>query len=179
MPWLSSDHDALDALTFGLAAWAAYTSYRARQRWKLDLRGRAAPPFDRVNLEIFNPAHRPLTIRKGELRYGTNPQFSDLVIEVPDTENLVLEPSRAKPSKPLVADLRKAIADRGIKQKSYSRLWFVVTAYNGRTYSTMVEIDPAIITKPYIPQAEIYIAADLLLGFPQRVSGIQKHWKIK
>lgn len=182
MELFSTNKDIFDVLTFALGAWGAILSTRlayAKQRSKLVLRTDVKSPFDQLELQIFNASQRRISVRNGQLRYGLSVRSSQTILEIQALEKLVLDAGDGASGKVAIADLRKAVLEQKVPQRRYSRIWLVAKAFNDRSYSTAVRVDPAIINQPYDAQAEPYIATDVVMGFSHLFRYLPHNWSVK
>lgn len=172
----------LDWAALVLAAYAAILSTILaviREGSRLVLNARVDPPFNELALDIFNASRRRITISTALLVYGPGPRLAQPVLRIGMLEAVVLDPGDGKPVRIPLEELRKAALERPVRQSEYSRLWILVTAFSRRSYPAFVQIHPSIIEAPYVPAAEVYISADLVMGFPRMRSHIRDHSKIK
>lgn len=150
-----------------------------REGSKLVVSGQADPPFEGIELDIFNASRRRVTVRSAVLKYGVGPRHSQIVLPVDSFANLALDPGDGRSARVTVAELRKAAAERNVRQGEYSRIWLVALAFSGRSYPAVVQVHRDVIQGKYLPPAEFFIAADLLMGYPRMVSHIRDHGKMK
>lgn len=146
---------------------------------RLDVSGQSNPPFESLELSIFNASRRRVTLRDAVLKYGLGPNHSQTVLRVDAFSDLALDPGDGRSARVAVAEVRKAVAEQRIPQREYCRLWFVAFAFNGRSYPAVVQVHRDIIPGNYLASAEFFIAADLLMGFSKLASHVSDHWKMK
>lgn len=127
-----------------------------------------------VSIDVTNIGRKPTTIATALVRYGKNPRIAVLVHVVSDGLPVKLgEGDQWKAS--VNRDLFISGAARhGVMQARYSKLWVTIETTTRRQTNCCVRVDSSIIANPYYAPAREFIAADVLLGFPQLESDIHE-----
>ena len=147
-------------------------NYTIIARKRLSITALSENPFDEVEIKLINIGIRPVLIESYSVIYsdvrenikkGSEIFHQNIEERLDELEQLNIMIKRSV--------LIDSFTDKKIEQESHRRLFIKIATKNGRNFLHKLQIHPSIIIDENdFPNAEQFIATDLLLNLPRQKS---------